>query len=85
MPETSYNLIPGIGGISRMSKLIGRAHTVELALHGNTFAAAEALKYKLVDRILPKHELIELSLQFAGKIALGYKKEKGPLYLKRYL
>jgi enoyl-CoA hydratase len=83
LPETTFNLVPGIGGISRMEAHCGTAKAIELVLKGNTFGAWEALNYNLVDRIIPKRRVVDFALAFAGKIMEGYKKQKAPLYLQR--
>lgn len=85
LPETTFNLMPGLGGIRRMSELAGKAHAIELILHGNTFSAEEALALNLVDAIVPKNELHETAASFIRKISENYRKEKRPLYLTRYL
>jgi enoyl-CoA hydratase/carnithine racemase len=84
LPETTYNLIPGIGGISRIFSLAGSAASLEIALRGNTFSAEEALKLNLVDSILPKKEVLKKAREFALSLPSDYKKEKAPLYLKRF-
>ena len=84
LPEASFNLMPGIGGISRLVRLTGTAGTLNLVLHGNTFDAREARSYRLVDRILPKRMLVDLALEFTRKIASGYRRELKPLYLKNF-
>jgi enoyl-CoA hydratase len=85
LPETTFNLVPGIGGISRIVGIAGPATALELALRGNTFSAEEALKLHLVDLILPKKEVVEKAKRFARSLPENYRKEKSALYLKRYL
>jgi len=84
LPESTFNLIPGLGGILKVSHLSGKAKTMELILGGNTFPASDALKFKLVDKILPKKELISKSIFFARSVSSGYRKEKRKLYLKNF-
>jgi enoyl-CoA hydratase len=83
LPESSYNLIPGLGGIRKTASLCGQAKSIELILRGNTFAAEEALSYHLVDRIVSKRKVVEFSIAFAQKIAKNYRKQKGLLYLQQ--
>jgi enoyl-CoA hydratase/carnithine racemase len=85
LPETSYNLIPGIAGTSKVSKICGKARTMELVLRGNTFSAEDALGYGLVDHIFPKKQVVEQSIRFAKKITSSYRKEKAGLYLKNLI
>lgn len=84
LPESTFNLIPGLGGISKVYHLSGKAKAMELVLKGKTFLASEALKFKLVDKILPKKELIQQSCIFIKSISSGYRKEKKKLYLKNF-
>jgi enoyl-CoA hydratase len=83
LPESSFSLMPGIGGISHLIELTGKAKAMELVLRGNTFPASAALEFGIVDRVLPKKELIAFAFRFAGKISGNYHKEKKILYLKR--
>jgi len=84
LPETTFNLIPGIGGISRIYSLAGTAIALELVIRGNTFPAKEALKLHLVDLILPKKEVVQRAKEFALSLPSGYRKEKSRLYIRRY-
>jgi enoyl-CoA hydratase/carnithine racemase len=83
LPESTYNLIPGIGGTSRISRHCGKPKALELVMRGNTFSAGDALSYHLVDKIFPKKEVVEMSTVFARTIATSYKKEKSTLYLNK--
>jgi enoyl-CoA hydratase/carnithine racemase len=83
LPETTFNLLPGIGGISRVALLSGKSRTLELVLRGNTFSAEEALKLKIVDKILPKKKVVELAVDFAGSIINDYRKGKEKLFIQK--
>ena len=83
LPETTYHLIPGIGGLSRISALAGRAKALELVLRGNTFPAEKALQYHIVDKILPKRMVVQFAVSFARSIMPNYRKGKSILYLKK--
>jgi enoyl-CoA hydratase/carnithine racemase len=85
LPEATYNLMPGIGGISRLTHLSGISRTLQLVLRGNTFDAAEALSNKLVDRIIPKKTVVERAITFAEQVADGYRRDLKPYYLKKFL
>jgi enoyl-CoA hydratase/carnithine racemase len=83
LPESTYNLIPGIGGTSRVTAICGTAKAMEIVLRGNTFAAEDALACGLVDAIFPKKEVVDRSIEFALKLTSSYKKEKAKLYLNK--
>jgi len=85
LPEATFNLMPGLGGIRKISALCGQAKAIELVLRGSTFGAAEAKLYYLVDRIVPRRKVVEFSVAFARKVMKNYKKQKAPLYLKQIL
>lgn len=84
LPETTFNLIPGIGGISKTYKLAGKAAALELVLRGNTFSAEEALRLHLVDQVLPKKEVVRKAMEFARWVPSNYRKEKSKIYLQRF-
>ena len=83
LPETTFNLLPGIGGISRIALLSGRSKALELVLRGNTFPAEEALRIKIVDKILPKKKVVGAAIDFAASIMNGYRKGKEKLYVQK--
>jgi enoyl-CoA hydratase/carnithine racemase len=83
LPETTYNLMPGIGGTAQAVRRLGTGKAMELVLHGNCFPAEEALEMKLVDRIFQKKQVVDAALDFARKIPASYRKEKASLYLTR--
>ncbi len=84
LPEVSFNLLPGLGGIKKMSSIVGTGRTLELVLKSNTFSAAEAYEMKLVHAILPRRELMTASIGFARSVMENYHLEKAGLYLKKY-
>jgi enoyl-CoA hydratase/carnithine racemase len=83
LPETTFNLLPGIGGISRVALLSGKSRALELVLRGNIFPAEEALKLKIVDKILPKKQVVESAIAFAGSIMNDYRKGKEKLFIHK--
>lgn len=65
LPESGFNLMPGIGGIQRVAALAGEAKAIEIILRGITFPATDALDMGLVDAVVPRDEVIPLSVAFA--------------------
>jgi len=84
LPESSFNLMPGLGGISKLASLAGKAKTIELVLKGKTFTAEDAIRLNIVDRILPRREVVQRSLVFAKTLIADYRVGKKTLYLKNY-
>jgi enoyl-CoA hydratase/carnithine racemase len=85
LPETTFNLMPGIGGISKIYSLSGTAAALEVVLRGNTFSAEEALRLNLVDQVFPKKEVVDRAREFLLNLPSDYSREKSGLYLKRFL
>jgi enoyl-CoA hydratase/carnithine racemase len=65
LPELSRGLIPGLGGIPRLARLVGRAKALEVIAVGDLITAAEAHRLGLVNRVLPRAEFMEGVLGFA--------------------
>lgn len=68
LPESTFNLMPGLGGTSRLLRLTGKAVAMELILTGRTFSAGEALQLGVVDAVVAKHTLRETVLQLAATL-----------------
>lgn len=62
LPETTFGLIPGLGGIHAVACLAGHARAIEFILTGNALNAQDALTYRLIDKIVPKDELLNAGL-----------------------
>jgi enoyl-CoA hydratase/carnithine racemase len=63
--------------------LCGQSKAVELVLKGSTFGAEEAKMNHLVDRIVPRRQVVESSMAFARNVMKNYKKQKYSLYLNQ--
>lgn len=83
LPESTFGLMPGIGGIPKMMELAGKAKTIELVLNGNTFSAKEALNRNIVDAVYPKKILMEKAVDLAGKTMKNYRKYNKVDYIKQ--
>lgn len=51
-PETSLNIIPGLGGTINLSGNTGKSKALELILRGNMFDAREAKDFGIIDTIV---------------------------------
>ncbi|HUR87081.1 MAG TPA: enoyl-CoA hydratase-related protein [Solirubrobacteraceae bacterium] len=67
-PEISLGIIPGFGGTQRLPRLIGTARALELNLTGDPISGAEAFEIGLVNRVVPDHELLDVTLAWARKL-----------------
>jgi enoyl-CoA hydratase/carnithine racemase len=71
LPEPGLGIIPAAGGSQTLPRTIGQAAALEILLSGRWIDAKEALKIKLVNRIMPRAALYETAEKLARKIA-GY-------------
>jgi len=55
-PEVALGLIPGWGGIARLTKLLGVSRAKRLFLSGNPVSGEEALEWGLVDEVVNSAE-----------------------------
>jgi enoyl-CoA hydratase/3-hydroxyacyl-CoA dehydrogenase len=73
-PEIKLGLIPGFGGTQRLARLVGVNKALEMNLVGDPLGAQEAYDFGLVNRMVPDHELLDIALLWARKLA-----EQAPL------
>ncbi|MDF0642993.1 MAG: enoyl-CoA hydratase-related protein [Nitrospira sp.] len=58
LPEVKLGLIPGFGGTQRLPRVVGAARAAEMILTGESMPAEEAQRIGLVNRVVPRHELM---------------------------
>ena len=68
LPEPGLGIIPAAGGSQTLPRTIGQAAALEILLSGRWLDAKEALKLKLVNRIIPRAELYKEAETMARKI-----------------
>ena len=84
LPEVSFQLIPGCGGIIRLVEIIGYQKTLEMTLTGETINTSEAMQFGLIDKIIPKANHLENIIDFANSIASAYEKDRKNQYIVKY-
>ena len=68
LPEPGLGIIPAAGGSQTLPRTIGQAAALEMLLSGRWIDASEALKLKLVNRVVPRAELYREAEKLARKI-----------------
>lgn len=69
LPEVSLGLIPGYGGTQRLPQLVGKGKAMEMIATGAMISADDALKFGLVNHVVPGEELILFCESLAKKIS----------------
>ena len=73
-PEVNLGIIPGAGGTQRLARLVGLGKAKELIFNGDIIDAYEAERIGLVNKVVPRDQLMDAAFQMAEKILA-----KGPL------
>lgn len=69
LPEVKRGLIAGAGGVFRLVAAIPRAVALELLLTGAPLSAEDALRWGLVNRVVPQADVLATALALAETIA----------------
>src|SRR5437588_266230 len=77
-PEINLGIIPGLGGTQRLPRLVGEGKALEMNLTGDPISSYEALRYGLVNQVVPDHELFDTALSWARKLA-----EQAPIAIEQ--
>lgn len=68
-PEVNLGIIPGFGGTQRLARRIGLGLARQLTYSGEMIDAAEALRVRLVNRVLPLPDLLGEVTRIANDLA----------------
>ncbi|HGG06465.1 MAG TPA: enoyl-CoA hydratase [Aliiroseovarius sp.] len=68
-PEVNLGVMAGMGGTQRLTKLVGRAKSMDMNLTGRFMDAEEAERAGLVSRVVPAKKLMDEAMSAAHKIA----------------
>jgi crotonobetainyl-CoA hydratase len=71
LPEVHRGLIAGAGGVFRIGQAIPRAVAMELVLTGKPMSAQDALRWGLVNRVVPQTDVLSTALALAEDVAAG--------------
>jgi enoyl-CoA hydratase len=76
-PEINLGVIPGAGGTQRLTRSVGKAITMEMVLNNRTLSAEEALRFGLVNKVVPVERYLDEALALAAEIA-----ERAPVAIR---
>lgn len=68
-PEIKIGTMPGAGGTQRLTRAIGKARAMEMVLTGRFLNAEEALKYGLINKVVPVELYLSETINLAKEIA----------------
>jgi enoyl-CoA hydratase/carnithine racemase len=68
-PEINLGIMPGWGGTQVLTRIAGSAKAIELILLGESISAQEALRLNIVNRMVPRSEVLPTAQELARKIA----------------
>ena len=77
VPEVTRAIIPAAGGTQRLPRFLARAIAMELLLTGARFDAQWALRYGLVNYVVPADQVMPKAREIAGAIC-----NNGPLAVR---
>ena len=70
-PEAALGLFPGAGGTQRLTRLAGTSRAFWLMATGTRLGADDALRYGLVNEVVPDGEVISRASEIAARLASG--------------
>jgi len=73
LPEVLLGALPGGGGTQTLPRLIGLGDALLMMLTGESVDAAEALRLRLVQKVVPDEQLLDEALKVAEAICRGGK------------
>ena len=68
-PEIKLGLIPGAGGTQRLPRLVGAGRAMLMNMSGEFVDAATAYDWGLVERVVPREQLMDTALGIARSFA----------------
>jgi enoyl-CoA hydratase/carnithine racemase len=77
LAETKWGLIPGAGGTQRLPRAVPLGPAMEMILTGEPIDADQALRWGLVNRVLPSDRLLPEAITLASTVAA-----RGPLAVR---
>ena len=67
LPEVLLGVAPDVGGTTRLTRLVGPSRAKELIYSGKQIDAGQALEWGIVNRVVPREELVKAGEEFAAQ------------------
>lgn len=68
-PEINIGVMPGAGGTQRLTRAVGKVKAMEMVLTGRMMSAEEALRWGLINKVVPVEYYLEEAKAWAKEIA----------------
>ncbi len=68
-PEINIGVMPGAGGTQRLTRAVGKVKAMEMVLTGRMISADEALRWGLINKVVPVEYYLEEAKAWAKEIA----------------
>jgi len=68
-PEINIGVMPGAGGTQRLTRAVGKVKAMEMVLTGRMISADEALRWGLINKVVPVEYYLEEANAWAKEIA----------------
>jgi enoyl-CoA hydratase len=68
-PEVNIGVMPGAGGTQRLTRAVGKAIAMEMVLTGRMISADEALRFGLINKVVPVEFYLREAIDWAREIA----------------
>ena len=68
-PEINIGVMPGAGGTQRLTRAVGKVKAMEMVLTGRMISAEEALRWGLINKVVPVEYYLEEAKNWAREIA----------------
>ena len=71
LPEVMHGVVPGMGGMERLYRLLGKEKALQMILRGDMIGAQEALSAGLVTKLSAEKDAFNDAVQFANELISG--------------
>lgn len=76
LPEVKLGIVPGFGGTQNLTRLVGLPKALELILNGKLMRSKQALRARLIDRLVPTTKLLTAAREEIAKLNQRQAKHK---------